>query len=228
ECSPDEAIRGLLVRNYGLGWEGGEPPAWLAEVHLPAVERMASDVAVVDEQLTKLGEQRLQLQEALNREQRFLEVLYETGGRLEVVVRDLLRELGLQVRDPEGPGGDDGTAETPAGRRVVLEIKGRAGQLRLGDVRQLDQWVTDRQFPEGSPEPEQWEGLLVVNAWCETPLEERDDPYGPLARQLAQGKGLTLITTAQLIEALRAKQEDEFDPSNWWDRVLDTRGPFEP
>ena len=148
-------------------------------------------------------------------------MLYETGEDvLEPVVRDALRELKAEVEDPEVKGREDGRAVDLAGRNWMLEIKGPEGSLKLRDVRQLDHWVRD------AIAREEWEGkgLLIVNAYHKTPLDQRGDPFPDNCVRTARSFGLCLITTSQLFRALVVHQREELDVNEFWDTLFNTNG----
>jgi hypothetical protein len=148
-------------------------------------------------------------------------VLYERGeGALEPVVRDLLRELGAEVRDPTVRGQNDGTFSVPNAGNGVLEIKRRTGPIRLGDVRQLQQWVTDL-IAEAD-----WEGrgILVANAHCDLAPDARPDPFPDNCIRFAERMGLCLVTTTDLFGVLRQHQHGQLDLEEFWSKVMSTSG----
>jgi len=148
-------------------------------------------------------------------------MLYETGEDvLEPVVRDTLRELEAEVEDPKERGKEDGRVVDPTGRNAMLEIKGPKGTLRLRDVRQLFDWMNDANFKEG------WtgKGILIVNAYHDTPLEQRVEPFPDPCIKSAERLELCLMTTSQLFRTLVVHQHGELDTNEFWDIVFNTNG----
>jgi hypothetical protein len=221
-----DGIALLLQENYRLGGPTEDRPTWLDEITLPRFEAIGVELDSVNQQIFPLEERRDQLRKELVQSRRFLDCLFQTGDQLENLVRDLLRELEADVSDPEVKGVDDGSLIAPTGDRVVLEIKGRQSQIGLEDVRQLANWVDNRTYSTEELQPEEWQGILIGNPYCRLPLEERGPGFGPNAVDYARRRDLSLLTTAQLIDALRLKQLGKWEPTDWWRRLLESNGPF--
>lgn len=224
-CDLQEGVETLLVDHYGLSGGVREPPDWLEDETLPAVLGLEGRIGDLTEQISPLQVEREQLESQLGNERRLLGVLYEAGTQLESLVRDLLVELGAIVMEPPNRDAEDGTLETPSGQRVVYEVKGRRGPIRVGDARQLFDWVNTKTYIDEDSEPEDWKGLLIGNPFCDVTLDERDhEPFGAACLRFAEREGLALVTTVQLITALRQHQSDELEQTEWWDRVVASSG----
>lgn len=82
---------------------------------------------------------------------------------------------------------------------AVIEVKGLAKSAREKDSAQLEKWVSEHAIDTG----EQPKGLLIVNAWRNTALDEREEPpFPPQMLPYSEQREHCLLTTAQLLAAL--------------------------
>ena len=58
----------------------------------------------------------------------------------------------------------------------------------------------------------------------EEPADERRDLVAPNALAFARRIGVAVLTTTQLHEALRQRQESRFDESSFWDSIFAADG----
>jgi hypothetical protein len=133
------------------------------------------------------------------------------------LVREALSELGGDVTAPDRKGVEDGRIVDPTGRKMILEVKSRAGASKLDDVRQLQDWVTaaltdDSQDWDGS-------GLLVVCTFAETPIGERGEAFPHNTRERAKRFGQALLTTTQLFRALADAQDGRLSTDQFWQSI---------
>ena len=156
-------------------------------------------------------------------------ILHESGTPLETLVHDVLSELGATGQNHEDVGTHDGEFLTPNGTKIVIEVKGVRGALKLEHSRQLTDWVSRSAFVSEDAEPEQLKGLLIGNAFNATPLDERvDDAFTVACVLHARREGHCLITTTQLLDALRELQGGTFDSARWWGAVENASGLLDP
>lgn len=139
---------------------------------------------------------------------------------MEEIVRDALGQLGAVVSEPAHAGIEDGRLTEARHGNAMLEIKGRAGQLRLGDVRQLDGWMRTAMADEA------WDGkgILIANLRLNEPPGDRSDVVAPNALAFAQRVGISILTTSQLYEAIRLDQEGALDREAFWSAIFDASG----
>jgi hypothetical protein len=220
EISISKAIDLILSERYHLQFEKAAPE-WLSQFRLPSTEpiidQIKEDQAAID-RLTKQLEMR---NAQLARASRFLKVLYEQGEDvLEPVVRDALRELGAQVEDPKQRGREDGRLTDPDGRLGMLEIKGRSGNLRLTDVRELDNWVRDAMANDNY----QSKGLLIANLQCDRDPKRRTNFIPSNCADAAKLFDIAILTTTQLFAAIVSDQKGELDRNAFWAIVFSTKG----
>ena len=127
-----------------------------------------------------------------------LKILFTTNGDiLADTVIEVFRQLGANA-EPGEPGRDDIIIEFE-GKHAVVEVKGRNGSAAEKDVAQLQKWVSislaDREIDA--------KGILLVNAFCDTPIADRVEPAFPdQMLKLAKKYEHCLLTTTQLLGLL--------------------------
>ena len=221
----DEGVTSLLVGVYGLEGTAMEAPEWLKAINLPSDVELRNEQSNVTEALAPLLARQNEIRSELAASHKLLGVLYESGTTLEDLVHELLDALGADVAPPPNSETDDGTLTTPSGTQVVLEIKGRSGPIAVDDARQLTDWVNLRTYPDEESDPEEWKGLLIGNPFRHLPPDERtEDAFTPNCVRVSERDGHALITTGQLVDALRQLQEGRFDSDGWWQRIIDSNG----
>jgi hypothetical protein len=217
-----EAVDLILAERYGISTEQRRPD-WVEGYSLPAEEQVAAEISGLEEErealARKLADARVRAEQAAAS----AALLYEKGkNELEPPVREALRTLGADVRAPDQEGIEDGLVSRPEGE-AALEIKGRKGPIKQEDVRQAVQWAADAKGRDGVD----YKPLIVGNAHCETPPAERGDPLAPNALDYARNSGVAVLTTVQVYEALRERQEGTFDEPAFWRAVFSAKGPVE-
>jgi hypothetical protein len=220
EISDYEAVNLILRERYDLGPEQA-PPDWVEPYKLPEQLPIENKMAQLREKIQHLEVELRESQQQLSEVERFKRLLYEQGeDGLEPVVRDVFGVLGAQVSEPQQSGHEDGRLIAPAGQNGMLEIKGLTKSLRLRNVRELQQWVSDAIAEEG------WEGkgLLVANTYCGDPIGKRGEPFPPNCVGAAERFGQCLMTTTQLFRALCSHQCGELDVDAFWNILFDTNG----
>ena len=223
EISEFEAIDLLLRKRYGVLREEAAPH-WVEQYYLPdeipvrkRIEELKSNTAKLDEDLKKTREE-------LETVTRFKKLLYETGeGVLEPVVLDALRELGADTEPAKDKGKEDGRLTDPTGRDATLEIKGRAGTLRVSDIRQAHQWVADSL----AYEERESKGILIANLNRDKPPANRGKVFPVNCIKLARSFDISLVTTTQMFHALTLHQQGQLDTSHFWDSVFEAKGVCE-
>jgi hypothetical protein len=215
-----EAVDLLLRERYGVSSEQTAPD-WVSSYHLPRQHPIENEINEHEREIDRLEGQLVTARRRLTEETRFQQLLFERGEPLELIVRDALRELGAEVEEFTEQGKEDGRIASPFGdARGMLEIKGRTSSLKLGDVRQLDQWVRDAFFNE------EWEGkgILIANMYSDTPLGQRGDPFPDNCVRLAKRSGYCLVKTSQVFRALLDHQREELDIEGFWETIFETDG----
>jgi hypothetical protein len=217
--SAEESIDTILRERFGIALVT-RVPDWASSYSLPDEAPIAESISTLERERSDLEHRISEVRAAANSAAKPRLLLYEKGREaLEPVVREVLRELGSRVEEPEANGIEDGMLFCQYGS-AVLEIKGRTGPIKQDDVRQVVQWAGDARLRDGV----EYKPLIVGNAHCETPLEERGAPLAPNAERYAINGSVAVVTTAQLFEALRRKQAGSFDEATFWKTVFESNG----
>ena len=220
EISVSESIDLILRDRYRLVFER-IAPQWIKSFQLPSqitiIESIQEKEKMVMDLTDKLENDRL----ALDQESRFLKMLYEQGEDvLEPIVRDALRNLGAKVEEPKQRGKEDGRLIDISNRRGMLEIKGRTGNLRLSDIRELDNWVRNAIANES------WhsKGIMIANLQCNKAPDKRKNTIPRNSLEAAENFDIIILTTTQLFHALVMDQNGTLDRNFFWDQVFSSKG----
>lgn len=223
---PHEAVVGetglalLLMNLLEVGIES-KAPTWASDYQLPDDLAAADVVAQRGADLQAALEALRTAQGEAAEAAKFRKLLYEQGEEvLEPIAREALTLLGAEVEEPARRGIEDGRFRLPDGRQGMLEIKGRKGQLTLGDVRQLNGWMADALAAE------EWsgKGVILANTQLDRPPHERNDFIASNALKFARNLGICVVPTPQLFQALHDLQAGRLDQTSFWDAVFGTAG----
>lgn len=218
----DEGVRLLLEGRHGVSPKSSRP-SWIDQYRLPNHETALHNIERIEREIASLEDTKSEGDRFRLEQEQWQGLLYEQGTVLEELVRAALRELGAEVTEP-GRGGNDGELIDPSGRHAVLEIKGRKGHIGRNDVRQLHDWVSARE------EDPNWQGkgILIGNPESSHPPTERSGGFDSNAVGLSSRWGISLMTSAQLFEALRRLQKKELMQHQLWERIFQADGLAEP
>ncbi len=215
-----EAIDLILRQRYGIKAELNEP-IWLERFPLPqeleikgAIEQLQGKVRILEQELDNTYE-------LLRGQTKFHKLLFETGEDiLEPIVREALGILGGKVTPPKVKGKDDGRVIDPKDRQYTLEIKGHNQSLRLEDVRQIHQWVSDIRDEEDL----ETKGLLIANLDITNPPGNRVNLFPDNCVRTARNRNIVLVSTTQIYYALIQQQEGNFSQDAFWDKIYNEVG----
>lgn len=135
-----------------------------------------------------------QSKDRLAKTEKYKLLLGGSGRALEVQVAAVLKEIGFLV-EPGSEGRDDLILKY--GEKVaVVEVKGVSKSASEKHAAQLEKWVAEYMaLNEVKPK-----GILIVNAYCSTPLQERSDPAFPNQMiSYSTNREHCLVTTTQLL-----------------------------
>lgn len=172
-------------------------PAWSSQYGWQCEKELREHFISLQKQaaeLEKILETKFQELEAEDK----LKILFTAKGDvLAGSVIETFRELGAKA-EPGEPGRDDIIIEFE-GKHAVVEVKGRNGSAAEKDVAQLQKWVSislaDREIDA--------KGILLVNAFCDTPVVERlKQAFPDQMLKLTKKYEHCLLTTTQLLGLL--------------------------
>lgn len=215
---PEEGVSLLLRQRFGIS-NVTPPPLWIDKWGLPKERPIADELEANRKKIDKLKEEAVRIQERLDKESRPKEILFETGGRLETLVAEVLRTLGAEVEELGQPDREDGRMRTPLDSRILYEVKGTQSRAKREYARQVLDWHTGAQLEDNG-----WNGtpLLIVNANRLDDPSEHEQPFHGKIETFAGDRGLALCTTVDLFEAVVADQEGKLDRDLFWQAL--TRG----
>ena len=150
--------------------------------------------------------------------------MYEKGIQgLQQVAQDAFDEMGLKTWDADRDVSDefmvgDGKSE------ALIEVKGHRKSASKEDIRQLDESID--QYEKKFEKPVK--GILLVNAWCETPVEEREKPqtqsFPDNVIKRAEAIGAAPVSGVELYNALCAVWEGRSTGKEVFSRLLAGNG----
>jgi hypothetical protein len=194
-------------------------PPWAAQFATDKQQRLQESVLTqqtkIESSRERLAKLQQELEAAASRDQLFL----GTGRALELEVRNVLELLGGTVTEPD-PGRDDWKVAFPEAKAVV-EVKGVSKSGAEKHAAQLEKWVSS-EFEQTSEAPK---GILVVNTWRETPLDERTkEDFPDQMLGYSKSRKHCLVTGLQMF-VLREEVENNPERAAFWrKKLLQTSG----
>lgn len=220
EISIDESILLILREEFGI-LKQEKRPLWLKDYFLPDEIKKIKKIDEIKNKINELNNILKRENKELNDIEYYKNLLFETGKDvLEPAVLKTLKLLGAIIKPVPEKGKEDGRIIDPFGREATIEIKGRSTSLRLKDVRQLHQWVSDRLLYEDK----NTKGVLIANLFNHISPSKRKNLFPDNCIKAAQNFNLCLLSTTQLFKALILKQENKFNEKKFWDSIFNQKG----
>ncbi|MDD5428322.1 MAG: hypothetical protein PHI58_03680 [Candidatus Omnitrophica bacterium] len=196
-------------------------PPWTKQYMLPPEEAKRSQVEIKESELTELTTEIAKLKkEFINIEKNKI-LLSGSGKILEEQVAYILGEIGFIVE--RGTAGRDDLILRYGDKVAVVEIKGTSKSASEKNAAQLEKWVTEY-ITNNDTKPK---GILIVNAYCDIPLNERIEP--PFPHQMIKysiNREHCLITTSQLLGIYYAVLSDSSQKDVLINEVFNTTGVY--
>lgn len=170
---------------------------WTNTYFLPGEKELSEKIHKEESRLRKIldsiGNQKRQIENI--RQHKLL--LCGKGIALKKQVISVLNEIGLNAQ--EGSEGRDDVIIQYKGKIGIGEVKGKSKSAAEKDAAQLEKWVSEYY----SNNEIKAKGFLIVNAFCEIPLDKRKEPAFPSQMlPYCRNRGHCLITTVQLLNIL--------------------------
>jgi hypothetical protein len=178
-------------------------PEWTKNCQLPDETEAAVAVTKADKAVERALRKRESATRALSELEQRKTLFSGTGLALEEQVGSAFEALGAKVER-----GNEGRADfilTFGERVAVVEVKGLTKSAKESNAAQLEKWVSTY-LEEHEVHPK---GILVVNAYAETKLWERNKPAFPNQMlKYSEARSHCLLTGVQLLGAvLNAKDK---------------------
>ena len=187
-------------------------PPWSIQYSWARESEIRENLVSMQRQVDDLSKTITEKSKQLELEERLKILFTAKGDDLANVVTEVFLELGVKST-PGEPGRDDIVLNFE-GKDAVVEVKGKKSSAAEADAAQLEKWVAGFKEDKGT-DPK---GILLVNAYCETPLTERTDPPFPdQMLKYSTRREHCLMTTTQLLGLLleaRAHPEKRVDLVN--------------
>lgn len=169
-------------------------PEWVNNIYILGEKeklKKQEDIESTIETLQKeLENERRMLQEV----QKYKLLLTSSGSILEEIVKQVLAEMGFDILETEKCRSD--IVAKYGEDSIVAEVKGVTKSAAEKHAAQLEKWVSQH-IEENEVVPK---GILVVNGFCDTPLNERtEDVFPQQMLKYCVARGHALITTTQLL-----------------------------
>lgn len=174
-------------------------PDWIVSVPFGPVKKAAKELDEAQQELGAATQRVEQATKGFEGARAPLAVVVQDGIPLQRACEQLFRAIGLTT-EPVRPDVSDEFMITGGAKPILVEVKGREGPARKGDLTQVhtdaDNWE-EREGKETKP-------LLLANTFRLLPLEQRetakDRPFSQWIQNNAPSLGVALMTTWDLLE----------------------------
>lgn len=142
-------------------------------------------------------------------------LLYAGGKALEPPVEKALEVLGFETESTEE---DEDFIVEYKKKIYIIEVKGKAGQVKKRDVAQLGTWLDKWAEKEKA---EKLRGLLLVNHYRNSPPEDRKEPLTEKAIEFLNLRPTFYKTTPYLFKLVKKVKENELSKGKAKKRLLE-------
>ena len=169
-------------------------PEWIDNYNILTETDDIKQLNNLENEKNELLKQIEKQKECLNLLKKYKGLFTSSGKQLENIVKEIFEKIGFQVF-PSEPNRTDVIAKYND-TDVVMEIKGLTKSAAEKNAAQLEKWVSMFiEKEERTPKP-----LLIVNAFCDTPLEQRtEDVFPNQMLSYSTSRNHCLISTTQLL-----------------------------
>jgi hypothetical protein len=197
-------------------------PGWSKRFLLPSEDEQRTFLFQKEAELQKLLGNISSLKEKIANTEKYKLLLSGSGRALEVQVEAVLKELGFDSNKVEA--GRDDLIITYNDKVAVVEIKGVLKSAAEKHAAQLEKWVSEYLTDKGIKP----KGLLIVNAYCDTPLDERSEPAFPSQMiSYSVNREHCLLTTIQLLGIYYHVKAHPEEKDKIISELFETRGIYE-
>lgn len=193
-----------LFDSLAKGRSTTPPPSWVLDPAFRTDEEVEvqSKIAEITKRISKLQQQKTELEQRLDELGSFRALLFEQGKPLERAVREALTVLGFSaVPFADSESEFDVVFESEEGR-CLGEVEGKDNKaVSIEKFSQLERNLQEDFAREGVSDYAK--GVLFGNAERLNPLSERNDPFTTKCLTAATRVGAALVKTSDLFEPIR-------------------------
>lgn len=196
-------------------------PKWSLSTELPGENEIQQEITEKNKKLEELKCE-IQALESQSESLKALKILFTgTGTYLEDIVSIVFKELGFNVSEGV-PGRDDLILEYKD-HAAVVEVKGVTKSAAERHAAQLEKWVSEYIISKD----QRPKGFLVVNAYKDIPLEERNEKAFPdQMMNFSTSRDHCLLTGLDLLAIYFYIQNHPEKKEHVIDELLNTCGHF--
>lgn len=197
-------------------------PLWCSNYFLPAELKEKTKLKYLNEELSKLESKISEKKNQLAELEQIKILFWGDGRALEIEVGKIFKDLGFDVA--EGLPQRDDLILKYNDKVAVVEVKGVTKSGAEKHAAQLEKWVSEY-FSRKGIKPK---GILVVNAYKDVPLNDRNGP--PFPKQMisySKNRDHCLITGLQLLCMYLDIKDDPKKKDEMINLLLGTNGIFE-
>lgn len=215
-----EALRDLVRDLQGNSGEL-ELPEWSENFQLPTEVAQRGDLARLEQELQTLTDSIIAQKQKIADLDRYKLLFTGSGRALELQVARVFEALGFEVA--EGMPGRDDLILRIANKVAVVEVKGVKGSAAERNAAQLEKWVSEFHL-QNDVRPK---GILIVNAFKDTPLTERiETPFPAQMLPYSVNRGHCLLTGIQLLCMYLEVSANPERKADLIDALFSTNGVF--
>ena len=183
-----------LNRRLSISDEEMDLPEWVNKIYILDEKAKLKKQNTIENKIAKLQEDLENERAAIQEVQKYKLLLTSSGSVLEEIVKQVLTELGFALLEAE-KGRSDIVAKYGE-NAIVAEVKGVTKSAAEKHAAQLEKWVA-QYVEENEVLPK---GMLIVNGFCDTPLNERlEDVFPKQMLKYCVARGHVLLTSTQLL-----------------------------
>lgn len=170
------------------------------------------------EQEKELFKKKEEIETELGRFSLYKQLLWETGERLESLVKNCFIELGMKVKDLSKDSACDFEIDLGNNITAVCEVKGLKNNVNREDMRQLlEYFIEKRDFEDRNVK-----GIFIVNHYRNISPSERGEPVTESAKRLASNYDFKVLTTIELYQYLKSFWQGTFSLDMLLKRLIKT------
>ncbi len=213
-----------LVRNSSLEYE--TVPDWTRKYFVPSLKEKIDKINEIEVRIDECNKEKEKIVTGKDEIEKIRDtLLFRDGMVLQNVVKDVLNYLGLNSND--GTQGREDIIFIYNKNHFVIEVKGSKKSASYDNIKQLHSHMV--QYEED--EQEKSKGILIINAWRELPIENRNTPdtliFPTQIDKSVKIWGIALLTTQQLFVAYCQKLENKFNTEEFVKKLFNTVGAFD-